>query len=56
MILDQPTIVYHKEDKSDSHSKKEMDSLFDKWKAKHKSLSGEKISLSDYLNNNNALK
>lgn len=53
MICDQPCIVSRKDNDDDdiTHSKKEMDSLSDRWHAmrKGKSMVGETISLGDYL-------
>jgi hypothetical protein len=56
MAMDQPTISYHKDKKEGSHNKREMDALADSWAKRHKSVAGQRISLKDYLNNNNALK
>ena len=57
MVSDQPLVVYPKtknEGGLKSHTKKEMDDLYDRWMEKKKnegSLIGKKISLADYLNN-----
>lgn len=54
MIIDSPIVVYnHEEDKKKEPTRKKMDDLSKRWAAKNKnSLVGQKISLSDYFNNN----
>lgn len=59
MAMDQPTIVYHKDKsqmKNGGHTKNELDALADRWASNHKSLVGQKVSLSEYFNNNNEIK
>lgn len=57
MVADQPLVVYPKAKKEGgpkTHTKKEMDDLYDRWMEKKKNeenLIGKKISLADYLNN-----
>lgn len=57
MMADQPLVVYPKSDndKPKEVSQKSMDNLYERWAAKRKETGGikkgEKISLSDYLNN-----
>lgn len=53
MVVDQPLIVYPKDDEGEHASKDEMEALTEAWEQKHKkSRVGEKISLGDYLNKN----
>lgn len=57
MVADQPLVAYPKTKKEGgpkTHTKKEMDDLYDRWMEKKKNeenLIGKKISLADYLNN-----
>lgn len=52
MAIDQPTIVYLKDNKSKHASKAEIDELTEAWEKKHKrSRVGKQISLNEYFNN-----
>ena len=52
MAIDQPTIVYLKDNKGKHASKAEIDELTEAWEKKHKpSRVGQEISLNDYFNN-----
>lgn len=52
MAIDQPTIVYTKDNDNKHASKAEIDELTEAWEKKHKkSRVGRKISLNDYFNN-----
>lgn len=52
MAIDQPTIVYLKDNDGKHASKAEIDELTEAWEKKHKtSRVGKTISLNDYLNN-----
>lgn len=52
MAIDQPTIVYLKNNKSKHASKAEIDELTEAWEKKHKrSRVGKQISLNEYFNN-----
>lgn len=53
MSIDTPIVVYDNED-SNSHKKREMDALADRWNEKRKNSpfrKGQKINLNDYLQN-----
>lgn len=52
MAIDQPTIVYLKDNNSKHASKAEIDELTEAWEKKHKhSRVGKQISLNEYFNN-----
>ena len=52
MAADVPVVVYN-HDKKKKHTKKSMDALADRWAALHgEKMTGKKISLNDYMNNN----
>ena len=57
MVVDQPLVVYAKStDKEKLQTSEGMGDFYDKWKAKKeamklKNVTGEKISLGDYLRN-----
>lgn len=52
MAIDQPTIVYLKDNKGKHASKAEIDELTEAWEKKHQqSRVGRQISLNDYFNN-----
>lgn len=52
MAIDQPTIVYPKDNDGKHASKAEMDELTEAWEKKHKqSRVGKKISLNEYFDN-----
>lgn len=53
MAIDQPIVVYTKDDKEKHATKAEMDELTEAWEKKHKtSRVGKHISLNDYFNDN----
>jgi hypothetical protein len=52
MAADTPIVVYDRK-KEKKHTKKSMDELADRWAAMHgEKMTGRKINLSDYMNNN----
>lgn len=52
MVIDQPIIVYTKDNGNKHASKSEIDELTEAWEKKHKaSRVGREISLNDYFNN-----
>ena len=52
MAIDQPTIVYLKDNKGKHASKAEIDELTEAWERKHRqSRAGKTISLNEYFSN-----
>ncbi len=52
MAIDQPTIVYLKDNKGKHASKAEIDELTEAWERKHRqSRAGKQISLNEYFSN-----